>query len=340
MKIAIYGAGSLGTVLGAFLARGGMDVDLINRNRAHVDGLKTQGARIVGTVRMTVPVSALLPDEMTGRYDLIFLMTKQMDNPAVVAGLKQHLKDDGVICTFQNGLPERSVADIIGEDRTFGCATSWGATLIGGGVCELTSAPESLTFGLGAMNPKRTDRLADIKRVLELMGPVEIEDNFIGARWSKLLVNCSFSGMSAVLGTTYGGVARNRRSRLCAQRIIKECFDTAKGAGIIPAPIQGKNIAALLDYQSTVKRLFVFAILPFAVRKHRRLKASMLQDLEKGKPCEIDAINGVVCAYGRRYGVPTPVNDRVVSVIRDIEAGRLSPSFDNLSLFDDLLDRK
>jgi 2-dehydropantoate 2-reductase len=340
MKIAIYGAGSMGTVLGAYITQGGLDVDLITRNAAHVEGLKTKGAHIVGTVHMTVPVKALLPEEMTERYDLIFLMTKQMDNAAVVKRLKDHLTDDGVICTFQNGLPELSVADILGEDRTFGCATSWGATLIGGGVSELTSAPESLTFGLGAMNPGRTDKLADTKQVLELMGHVEIEDNFIGARWSKLLINCSFSGMSAVLGTTYGGVAKNRRSRLCAQRIIKECFDVARGAGITPAPIQGKNIAALLDYQSTLKRLVVFALLPFAIRKHRRLKASMLQDLEKGKPCEIDAINGVVCTYGDRYDVPTPVNDRVVSVIHDIEAGRYRPSFDNLALFDDLLARK
>jgi 2-dehydropantoate 2-reductase len=337
MRIAIYGAGSLGTVLGAFITQGGMTVDLINRNAAHVDGLKNKGAQIIGTVRMTVPVTALLPNEMTERYDLIFLMTKQMDNAAVVTHLKDHLTDDGVICTFQNGLPELSIADIIGEDRTLGCAVSWGATLIGNGVCELTSEPGSLTFGLGALNPGRKDKLAQIKRVLELMGRVEIEDNFIGARWSKLLINSSFSGMSAVLGTTFGEVAKNRRSRLCVQKIIKECFDVAKKAGITPAPIQGKNIGTLLDYHSTLKRIFVFTIIPFAIRKHRRLKASMLQDLEKGRPCEIDAINGVVGAYGRRYDVPTPVNDRVVEVIHGIEAGRYRPSFENLALFDDLL---
>ena len=76
MRCAIYGAGSLGTILGAYLTKNGVSIDLINRNRKHVDALKAAGARISGTVEMTVPVNALLPEEMTGKYDVIFLMTK------------------------------------------------------------------------------------------------------------------------------------------------------------------------------------------------------------------------------------------------------------------------
>ena len=80
MRSAIYGAGSLGTVMGAFLAKNGVEIDLVNRNKAHVEALKNNGARITGTVEMTIPVNALLPEEMTGRYDIIFLMTKQLNN--------------------------------------------------------------------------------------------------------------------------------------------------------------------------------------------------------------------------------------------------------------------
>ena len=73
MRSAIYGAGSLGTVLGAYLSRNGVEIDLINRNRDHVEALNRNGARITGTVDMTVPVKALLPEDMTGTYDIIFL---------------------------------------------------------------------------------------------------------------------------------------------------------------------------------------------------------------------------------------------------------------------------
>jgi 2-dehydropantoate 2-reductase len=336
MKIAIYGAGSLGTILGAFITKGGMDIDLINRNTSHIAGLKGKGAQIIGSIRMTVPVKAFLPEEMKDKYDLIFLMTKQMDNTNVIKQLEKHLTGDGVICTMQNGLPELSVAEIIGEDKTFGCAVLWGATMIGNGVCELTSAPEKLTFNLGSLSPNKQAKLEEIKRVLELMGPVEIEENFLGSRWSKLLVNCSFSGMSAVLGATFGEVAKNKKSRLCVQRIIKECIDTAKKADIKIEPIQGKDICKLLDYNNKLKQKISFAIIPFAIRKHRFTKASMLQDLEKGRRCEIDSINGVVCKYGDKYDVPTPFNDLVVEIIHGIEDSKYPPRFDNLRFFENL----
>ena len=77
---AIYGAGSLGTVLGAYITKNGGKIDLINRNKAHVEALNKNGARIIGTVDMTVPVKALTPDQMTEKYDIIFLMTKQREN--------------------------------------------------------------------------------------------------------------------------------------------------------------------------------------------------------------------------------------------------------------------
>jgi len=122
MKIAIYGAGSLGTVIGAFLTKAGMDVDLINRNKLHVEGLKTKGAQITGTVEMQVPVKALLPDEMSEKYDIVFLLTKQLENKKVVQQIVRFLNEDGVICTAQNGFPELSVSEVIGEERTFGSA--------------------------------------------------------------------------------------------------------------------------------------------------------------------------------------------------------------------------
>lgn len=333
MRSAIYGAGSLGTVLGAYITRAGGQIDLINRNKAHVEALKKYGAKITGTVNFTVPVTAITPDEMSGKYDLIILMTKQLDNENVVRSLIPFMQNDCIVCTLQNGLPELSVANAIGEDRVMGCSVAWGATLQSPGVSELTSEADSMTFGLGRMNGKKDEKLLEVKKLLEMMCPVEIEDNFMGVRWSKLLINSAFSGMSAVLGCTFGDVAEDKRSRLCALNIIKECIDVATAAGIKIEPVQGKDIVNLLYYKSTFKKKISFAVLPLAIKKHRLLKASMLQDLEKGKKCEIDAINGVVCEYGRRNSVKTPYNDKVVEIIHDIEDGKYSFGFDNVDKF-------
>ena len=143
MRYAIYGAGSLGTVLGAYITQSGERIDLINRNRAHVQALNATGARITGTVDMTVPVTAITPEEMTGVYDVILLMTKQLHNAEVVTMLSHYLSDDGVIVTLQNGLPEPGIAEIVGAHRTMGCTVEWGATLSSPGVCDdfLTGQP-------------------------------------------------------------------------------------------------------------------------------------------------------------------------------------------------------
>lgn len=125
MKTAIYGAGSLGTVLGAYLAKAGVDVDLITRNREHVEALNRDGAKIIGTVNMTVPVHALTPDEMTEKYELIILLTKQLDNVNVLKKLQKNMTDDCIVCTLQNGLPE------LLSPRSSGRTERWAAPSLG-----------------------------------------------------------------------------------------------------------------------------------------------------------------------------------------------------------------
>lgn len=333
MRAAIYGAGSLGTILGAYITKNGGRIELINRNKAHVEALRNNGARVTGTVEFSQPVKAYTPDEMSGEYDIIFLMTKQQQNNEVVTYLKKFLAEDGVIVTLQNGIPELQIGDIIGEERVLGCTVAWGATMKEPGVCELTSAPDSLTFSLGSLQVEPNAHIKEVKALLELMGPVEIDRNFIGSRWSKLLINSAFSGMSAVLGCTFGEAAGNKASRRIVQALIKESIDVCAAGNIRIEPVQGKDIVKLLDYKGRIKKAISFFIIPIAIRKHAKLKASMLQDLEKGKKTEVDAINGVVSTFGSKVNTPTPMNDKVVEIIHRIENGELRPSFENLKFF-------
>ena len=333
MRAAIYGAGSLGTILGAYITKNGGEIELINRNKAHIEALQNNGATVVGTINFNQKVTAYTPDQMSGKYDIIFLMTKQQHNREVVTFLKDFIAEDGVIVTLQNGIPELEIAEIVGEDRVLGCTVAWGATMKDPGVCELTSAVDSLTFSIGSLSPNTNHHLNEVKRLLEMMGPVEYDNNFIGTRWSKLLINSAFSGMSAVLGSTFGEAAKEKRSRRAVQALIKECIDVCAKGGIKIEPVQGKDIVKLLDYKNSFKKAISFFIIPIAIKKHALLKASMLQDLEKGKKSEVDAINGVVSAFGKKVGFPTPMNDKVVEIIHQIEDGKLTPSFKNIELF-------
>lgn len=335
MKYAVYGVGALGTVLSAYLAEAGEKFDCIVGSDRTEKALNTVGAKVVGKREFCVPVTAVKNTNVKEKYDIVFLLTKQLSNKQVVADIAKILNPDGVICTMQNGLPEAGIAEVIGKERTYGCTIGWGATNVAPGVSELTSEPdkENLTFGLGNYGGIKNEYFDEIVRILSVMGTVEIENNFIGTRWVKLLINSAFSGMSTVCGDTFGAVAKNKQSRKVIQQIIKECIDVANAAGIKIEKIQGKDVVKLLDYKGGLKKKISFMIIPLAIKKHSALKASMLQDIEKNVPCEIDYINGVVCEFGKKFNVPTPANDKVCEIIHRIENKELRPDFDHVKLF-------
>ena len=337
MRYAIYGAGSLGTVLGAYITKSGEKIDLINRNRAHVEALNRHGARIIGTVDLTVPVTAITPEQMNGKYDVILLLTKQLHNKEVVTMLKDYLTDEGVLVTLQNGLPEPGIAEIIGAHRTMGCTVEWGATLTSPSVATLTSSPDSLSFHMGKMEGISDKQYTMVKSLLEKMCPVHEEPNLLGARWSKLLINATFSGLGTVVGGCFGDVSENKEARKVAIHCMKECIDVGHAEGIAFAPVQGKDIVKLFNYKGALKRALATILIPIAMKKHRDIVPSMLQDIRNGKPTEAVAINGVVCAYGKKHGVPTPINDKIVEAIKKGETGELKMQAANIRLFDAFL---
>ena len=336
MRYAVFGAGAMGTVLGAHLARAGIEVDLFTRNAGHVAALREHGALITGAAPFVQRVRAFTPEQMHGEYDLIVLMTKQRQNAQTVRSLLPHLAKDGAICTCQNGLPEPGIAEIAGADRVLGCVVAWGATYVREGVCELTS--DALSFSLGAYGAG--NRLKEAEALFSAMGAVRVEPDLMGARWAKLLVNSAFSGLSALTGATFGEIARGRASRRVAQRILQEGIDVARASGVRIAPLQGHRIDALLGYRGWLGKARSFLLIPLAMKKHARLVSGMLRDIRRGVPCEIDYINGAVVKQAERCGVFAPFNARTVQLVRAVEAGKYPLGTENISLFDDLLRAK
>lgn len=332
MRLAIMGAGSLGTILGAYIKKGGLDIDFIDVNKENIEALNKNGATVTGTVDFNVPVTALTSDKMEGIYDVVFYTVKQTYNESALNQLKPHLGPDSVVVTLQNGVPEPAIAEIIGAERTIGCPVGWGATWLGPGVSELTSNPDKMTFDLGEYSGGKTERLNKIKDILELMCPTIIEENLIGIRWTKVLVNSTFSGMSTVLGCTFGDILDDKEALDCVKHIANECIKVGIAAGIKMEPMQGYDLGKMLAFNTKAEMDTKDPVYNAMWGPHRKLKASMLQDLEKGRKTEIDAINGIVCDFGKKHGIETPVNDQVVKIVKEIENGKYKYEFSNVQL--------
>ncbi|MBK5261485.1 MAG: ketopantoate reductase family protein [Peptostreptococcaceae bacterium] len=319
MRLALMGAGALGTIVGAHIARGGLDIVLIDAYQEHVDVLNEKGATVTGTRNFNVQVKAITPDKMEGLYDIVFYLAKQTFNDIALNQVKEHLAPNGVVVTFQNGVPEPAVAKVVGDDRVIGAPVGWGATFKGPGVAELTTEEKGLHFDLGEYKGGVTERLNTVKAILELMCPVTIQDNLMGIRWAKLFINSTASGMSTVMNKTFGDVIDNKTSMKCITHIGNECMQVADAAGI---KVEHFGTFDLNQFRFTNKEDFKAVAENYMAlfEPHRKLVASMLQDLRNGKTkTEVDAINGVVCSFGKKYGVETPLNDQVVALIKKKE---------------------
>ena len=345
LRIAIYGAGAMGITLGAFLTEGGLkNVDLINRNVQHVESLKKEGAQIdlgvdTGKKRVTSKVRIGFPEDMKGQYDVIFLMTKQRYNAEIVISLLPYLKEDGIICTTQNGLPEESIANIIGTERTYGAVMSFGAGFIGGeSRVKLATKVSAMRVRIGGYK-NAGSKLPVLEEILSYAKKatnenfVTITDNLMGERWLKLSINAAFSGISAMTGLSFGEIASRHKTRKLALGVLQECVSVANTQGIKLAKMHGIDVAKLLGEKTPINNFIAYMVLPFAMRKHRITHSGMMRDILSGRKCEIDYINGVVCAEGKKIGVKTPICEQIVEIVHGIENGLYEMDYKNVDFF-------
>lgn len=335
MRTAIYGCGAMGTVLGAYLNKNGHETILIDNYAEHVKALNEKGARVIRCADLTVPVKAIPPDQMESKYDLIFLLTKQTSNKEILNYLLPFLNEDSTVCTLQNGVPEPSVASIVGKERTVGGTILWGATFIEPGVSELTNdiTKADCLFEIGEMDGVIGGRIKMVASALEKMGPVMITDNLMGARWLKVMFNSCWSGMSAALGCTFGDIIDTPKASACMSNIAHEAVSVCNALGY-KMPLFREIDMTLMGTIGTEEEFKNSQQIFYNILKDLRpAKASMLQDLEKGKLTEVGMINGYICDEGKKVGIPTPFNDTVVRVVSGIEDREITLSMNNLKYF-------
>ncbi|MDY6965708.1 MAG: 2-dehydropantoate 2-reductase [Halobacteriota archaeon] len=313
MRIAVMGAGSIGRIVGAYLSKGNEDVLLVDTNKEHVKVMNKQGLKIDGVVDEILPVRAITPEELSGRFDLVFCCVKALKNREALNMLLPYLVPESVVVILQNGIQEDEIASIIGEDRTIGGITGWAATYMGPGYITKTSGG---AFVIGELDGRITDLIKEIANILKKVEPVSDSDDIYAHIWLKLLVNASMSGMGTVLGCPFDEIIGYKEAMQAVRVIWKEGTEVGKALGVNPVSIRGM---APMSKGGPRSQLGV-----------KGGKASMMQDIEKGIKCEIDYLNGYIVMKGKEVGIKTPVNEAVTRIIREIEEGRRKMGPQNL----------
>jgi 2-dehydropantoate 2-reductase len=330
-KILIMGAGGIGGTISAYLTEVGADVVASTTNKAIHDAVKSKGFQITGDGNpRSVPGRISMGPPEGETYDYVFLATQPPQVEPAARQALPHLAEEGRMVVFQNGLCEQRIAKICGPERVIGGIVAWGASMTAPGIYDRTS---SGGFQIGTTSGIRDEQLREVARLLEIVGPVTQTQNLLGARWSKLALNCCISSIGTMGGERLGVLARVRRYRRLGLEIFAEVVAVAKAEGVRLEKVSGTldlNWIAISDKERTIpgspNLAAKHAMLLAVGMRYRRLRSSMLSAIERGRAPSIDYLNGEVVELGKKHGIPTPVNALIVETIHAIAKGEKQSS--------------
>ena len=324
-RILVVGAGALGGVIAARLRASGRPVWIATRDAKTAATLRATGLHVSGVGgTLAVEVTEVAPLDAyqeSDTFDVVVLATKAQEAMRVAPRLVRMLGSDGVLLPIQNGDVAQALAERVGSSQILGGLSNLGATMKEPGTYEQRNAGHLLIGELSGADTVRCERVREA-----MSGGVEVRvtANIRGAVWSKLLLNCSVTTIGAVAGRTMREYIALPLGRRLFDLAYDEALTVALAAGVhpqrmlvdpIPPGWSGRSVP------SEAHEVWVREILGF----YGDVKPSMLQDFERGRPTEIDFINGHVADLGRTKGISTPANAAIVETVRAISRGELHP---------------
>jgi 2-dehydropantoate 2-reductase len=331
-KVTVVGAGAIGGVTAAFLSKAEWDVEIVCKHQEIADRCASPGLRVTGIRgESQVPIRAVKGiGDLSDPLDTVLLATKATDCVSAAKALLPLLSEESCVLSLQNGICEEALADVLGRERVVGCVVGWGATMLGPAELEVTSPGE---FVIGNLDRAPDDRLPFLRHMLGNVAPTRISQNIVGELYSKLIVNSCINSLGAITGMTLGRLLASARVRAIFLGLMREAMSVANAMTIKVEPGGGGK----LDYYkftsgdgfwNRFKRNTALRIIGF---KYRRIMSSSLQSLERGRPTEVDYLNGYICRQGKEHNSPTPLNDAITVIIKEIEAGKREIDPENVS---------
>ena len=302
MRIAVIGAGAMGSLFGSLLAAVA-PVVLVNHRKAHIDAINAKGLSVEGpdgSCRVQRLAAVSDPKALGERFDLAIVFTKAGQTRAAAETAARLLKPGGVALSLQNGLGNREVlAEVLGPRRALVGVTSQGATLVGPG--HVRHAGDGPTWIARAGPPERV--AAAVCRLFNAAGiQTELADDADALVWGKLIVNVGINALAALLRVPNGVLAAEPACQGLMAQAVAEAVAVAHARGIaLPYPDPLAHVKAVC-------------------RRTAQNRASMLQDVLRGAPTEVAVINGAVARLAGELGLAAPVNTLLTALVAALEA--------------------
>lgn len=290
MQFAVVGAGAVGCYFGGMLARAGHTVSLIGRP-LHVDAIKANGLMLdTQTFKERVHPQASINAAAVGNADVVLFCVKSTDTVTTAAQIGPHLRPSAVLLSLQNGVENAALLSASLPQQVIPAVVYVATEMAGPGHVKHNGRGE-LVMG-DAVDSKKIAALMALSGI-----PVQVSDNVLGALWAKLIVNCAYNALSAIAQMPYGRLVQSEGVEILMEEVVRECLAVAQAGDII---VPGDSLHNVRRIAQTMADQY----------------SSTAQDVARGKPTEIDYLNGYVCRQGKQLGVATPVNHALTTLVK------------------------
>lgn len=303
MKIAIVGAGAMGSMFGGLLAECGNDITLIDINDVHIDAIRSKGLRLVtdSSDRYVKALRICRPEEARERPELLVVFTKTLHTGAALQGVKHLIDPDVHVLSLQNGLGNvEKISEFAVAERILVGVTTWPADMVAPG--HVHSHGKGVVRLMAADGNVRSI-VSEVCETLSAAGLQCSSDATVWAAiWEKVAFNAALNSICAVSGCTVDQLGLAPEGSRLAEQVVVEVLSVAQRLGIEVDPARCKaNVAG-------------------AIARHKGHKPSMLQDVQAGRRTEIEAINGAAVATAERFKMKLPATETLLSLVRLVEA--------------------
>jgi 2-dehydropantoate 2-reductase len=327
--IVIWGAGAIGGTIGAYWIRSGLPVLFVERDPDHVAAMNADGLTIEGPIEaFTVPARAVVPEAVEGVYRRVCLAVKAHHTDEAARQIAPHLAADGYIASFQNGLNELAIAEVVGRERTLGAFLNFGADYMRPGVVQFSGRGAVV---IGELDGQLTERAGGLYALLRRFEPNAIlTETIMGYLWGKL----GYGALLFATALTNASICEALDApapRPLFRRVAREATEIAGRLGIVPLGFNGYEPAAFAPGAEAAAGEASFAAMVAHNAKSSKTHSGIWRDLAvRKRRTEVDAQLGPIVRFGREVGVATPATEGIIDMIHAIEDGRLPLDWANL----------